>query len=596
MKQSELSNVLFHKIWVLFFCLAGLTTISAFNLSSPPSSAQANAESHTSDVSVVVPASCTMTGLVAQGMEHAVTMNSYDYKSDIGETLFSVTCNDNSGYSVYAIGFGGDVDGNTNLLGASTNAIIPTGTVIDKSVSNWAMKLTAVPGNDEPTILSDTNGSFSSYHVVPSTATKVVTYGNSTGASQTSQFKSTYSVATSTSLPPDTYSGQVKYTLVHPHNAEADGSVYYNITFRTINANGVYWNGEYYADGDTVTISSNEIANPYAIWGSYDARYAFSSWSKTAGSFGNQGFQNTTYNVTGDAVITLTGQYVNTEMQNLAAENCTSTRTPVYDTRDNSVYWIQRLADGTCWMLDNLGLKVTDSSVLASMTEQNTNATSTSLNYFKGIVSRDPINDPSGRYATSGVSANWSEGSYSDPLVNVARRSWVLWPQGSYTGQHGAYGVGQGKYGGYYNYCAATAGSYCYGNGLNDAGSPEVGVSATEDICPSGWSMPGGTTIFKFQTLCDAVLGSTCQMSGVPSSGGQLMDASDPNSLQFVLSTPLSGLYFQGSYGDISNEGYIWSNVYSSSVGTSYLRYNASRVLRYDSHRYFGLSIRCYLK
>ena len=41
-------------------------------------------------------------------------------------------------------------------------------------------------------------------------------------------------------------------------------------------------------------------------------------------------------------------------IQAVTSSNCPTTRTMVVDARDNHTYWIQKLADGRCWMLTNL--------------------------------------------------------------------------------------------------------------------------------------------------------------------------------------------------------------------------------------------------
>ena len=207
----------------MLFSLILITTVSALIQSKSPAATSANAESSSVTASVTVENSCTMSGSIETNKAHTAIVQSGSYTADIGETLVSVNCNDSNGYSVYAIGFTGDVDGTTTLVGANTNLTIPTGTSTSTASSNWAMKLSAVSGTSAPTILSDTNGSFASYHIVPSTATKVATLTSNTESS--SSFKTTYAVAIGTSQPADTYSGQVKYTLVHPNNADADGTV-----------------------------------------------------------------------------------------------------------------------------------------------------------------------------------------------------------------------------------------------------------------------------------------------------------------------------------------------------------------------------------
>ena len=49
-----------------------------------------------------------------------------------------------------------------------------------------------------------------------------------------------------------------------------------------------------------------------------------------------------------------TAQSASSPIQTVTKANCSTTRTMVRDARDNSTYWIQKLADGNCWMLTNL--------------------------------------------------------------------------------------------------------------------------------------------------------------------------------------------------------------------------------------------------
>lgn len=41
-------------------------------------------------------------------------------------------------------------------------------------------------------------------------------------------------------------------------------------------------------------------------------------------------------------------------IQNITSANCPASRTRAVDARDNHTYWVQKLADGKCWMLTNL--------------------------------------------------------------------------------------------------------------------------------------------------------------------------------------------------------------------------------------------------
>ena len=181
--------------------------------------------------------------------------------------------------------------------------------------------------------------------------------------------------------------------------------------------------------------------------------------------------------------------YLNS-MQDLAKhpEYCANTEVGVsvdlLDIRDSITYKIAKLADGNCWMLDNLTLDHTNFSVLNALNKNNTHASSITLYYLRGVTARNPSTDPNGKYAITGVSY-WSGGGtpYSIPLVNLDFTDVI--PSDTIS-QAGNYRVG-----GYYNYCVATAGFYCYGNGRS-SGTPSGGP--TEDICPKGWRLPTGNT------------------------------------------------------------------------------------------------------
>ena len=87
------------------------------------------------------------------------------------------------------------------------------------------MKLGAVSGTYTPTILN----SFDSYHAVPSTYTQVAKYTSGTDVGTTmananangSSITTTYASYISYTQAADTYAGKVKYTLVHPNDADA---------------------------------------------------------------------------------------------------------------------------------------------------------------------------------------------------------------------------------------------------------------------------------------------------------------------------------------------------------------------------------------
>ena len=179
----------------------------------------------------------------------------------------------------------------------------------------------------------------------------------------------------------------------------------------------------------------------------------------------------------GDFPVTLYAVYEHAEIEmqylNYNFSACSASGINVYDSRDGEIYHVKRLADGNCWMLDNLRLDLTDSTVRNILSEYNTNATEESLVSLK---SGNRVNGD--QYAISGFS-NWnssdSSNSYNVAKANVDNKNEVMM----------SYGYGSGKLGAFYNYCAASAGSYCYDS---DYAWPDY--YASQDICPVGWFMP----------------------------------------------------------------------------------------------------------
>ena len=196
--------------------MIAVTLISVAVLSSVRVSAETDA---VDEVSITVPSACTMSGNIATGNEHTASINPNTYQNNIGKTTITAYCNDVGGYAIYAIGYTGDQytgDDHTKLIGTNTNQKIVTGTA-KTGTSQWAMRVTSVTGTYAPTI--ENNYDSENYHIVPDTYEKVATYGNSTDATggTGSSIETTYAAYISGTQAADTYTGKVKYTLVHPH-------------------------------------------------------------------------------------------------------------------------------------------------------------------------------------------------------------------------------------------------------------------------------------------------------------------------------------------------------------------------------------------
>ena len=169
------------------------------------------------NASVTVGTACNFSGSL--DIPHTSTIMNGVNSTDIGKTTMNVTCNDQGGYAIYAIGYTNDEYGNNTLQSSvSDDYNISTSTSTSGNNSAWSMKLATVPGTTTATI---ENG-YNNYNTVPDDYTKVASLSTITDPSTPntgSSISTTYQTYVSPAQPAGTYSGKVRYTLVHPSNA-----------------------------------------------------------------------------------------------------------------------------------------------------------------------------------------------------------------------------------------------------------------------------------------------------------------------------------------------------------------------------------------
>ena len=290
----------------------------------------------------------------------------------------------------------------------------------------------------------------------------------------------------------------------------------------------------------------------------------FNNWTKDSGvgSFTNTTWRNnntktTTFVVgSGDAVVTANGTTTYTtigtttvNMQDITA--CpdwlpTGTVYQVTDTRDSDTYNVAKLADGKCWMLENMRLDPTDTNTV-TLTSTNTNATGELLtSYESSVVAR-----------TTGFN------SYTVPMVNVAHIE-----------DTASYGDGNGKVGVYYNYCAASAGEVC----TNSENAP----NATYDICPKGWRMPTSSWVDNTTGF-----GEYQELRSKYSNVADYKNA---------LRVPLSGYFYGSMQNNLGTDGFFWSSSFYGGNNSYRLNVYATGA---DPQSYYsrlnGFSMRCVL-
>ena len=259
------------------------------------------------------------------------------------------------------------------------------------------------------------------------------------------------------------------------------------------------------------------------------------------------------------------------DMQSVApgADGCPSTLPTgqayeLTDSRDGTTYKVAKLADNKCWMLDNLALDLTDSTTMAALTPSNTNADADSLTSL-----RNGNRAAGDQYADGAFVAAWD----STHTTNYYNRASVNADSKDVTVT--SYGAGSGKVGVYYNYCAASAGSYCY----NDGAAP-AGTNASQDICPKGWKIPSSVTNEDYEVLFAAY----GKYDGI-------------DNFRIALSLLFSGSFGGGSVRGQNENGFFWSSTRSGISGAYALGMNSSSINTSGYvHRDDGESVRCLLK
>ena len=347
------------------------------------------------------------------------------------------------------------------------------------------------------------------------------------------------------------------------------------------------------SDGNTVgTITSSGQSltlaggDTYTIKPTYTTGYTTNTITKTSGAGTLNGKEFTVG--AGATTISVTSKVMQpmqnwTGCSNLAVGDTEQ----VYDTRDNEAYLVGKLADNKCWLLDNLRLDLVAHK--DDLNSTNTNATNEQLAYLKGTST----GTSSDQWAMSGVSYWTSSYSYSAPQIAIKNASDENWNPDTVASV--TYGEGSGKIGVYYNYCAASAGTYCWGNGTSSTGSPssdpktDTGYDIDGDICPAGWRMPTG----------GAIATGTIAKGEYQNLYNQYSSATEGQAAAFqcALSTPLSGLFYNGSAYYQGSGGYFWSSTWYNSYSMYGLSVNSSNVYPQNyGNRNGGNSVRCTLQ
>ena len=594
--------------------LITITILTGLILSSVTTSA--TDDSIVDEVNITVPISCSLSGT---GMNtHNANIVNGTYQADIGTTTLKAFCNDNAGFAIYAAGYTGNEIGGTNsnkLVGttSSSNATIDTGTATsagNPDTSNWAMKLTATSdsgdtsGTNALAIDSDTEGSFSAYHTVPNSYTKVAHKNSATNMDTTTggtTLTTTYAAYISKTQAADTYSGQVIYTLVHPSDAEAP------LSPQPSTAGYI----TYYANASSaVGTMANQSAGNNATVTLYPSNfsrsgYGFAGWSDKYDYATNQNahFYGPNEDFTTPSDLTTKGLSLyavwvksegslqdSTKVTSLCGTNGTGgtlTKAPtdgtanlssvsaLTDQRDNQTYAIARLADGNCWMIENLRLENTAT----------TGATNTALaqgynSSFTGLANPESAGftdstTANSLYSIDGSTENNISGDYQGyrfPRYN----NFNTQQRAENTSNTN---VNTYSYGNYYTWAAAIADTTHY-NTNNQS------VTNTS-ICPTGWRLPQGNTTTSGFGKLDADMGGTGAYQSTREASNRWRKY--PNNFLYSGYFNTSSAKFRGS------DGSYWSSTANYNFGSygPYLFSSGVYPGTSNNVKNYGQSIRC---
>ena len=265
-------------------------------------------------------------------------------------------------------------------------------------------------------------------------------------------------------------------------------------------------------------------------------------------------------------------------------------QTSLVDTRATNIngtsttvsYTVRKLADGNCWMTENLALNWTTTNYQFTTDTSNVTTTRTA-------------NAATQATSTNGVPTDTEKTAWAETSAGTPWEKWLSRSNGDHTetnpSQSGAgttnlTGENQNQ-GTYYNWYTATLST-------GESGST-VGVDSTDDICPKGWYLPRYTGSGSWMTLIRDtyhIIKTQGDQSTVPEG-----NTGANNTLHaFPFSLPYSGYVDRASGATVyqATGGRFWSAAPSSTTNSRNLGFYGTNVWpENDNYRTYGFSVRC---
>ena len=246
-------------------------------------------------------------------------------------------------------------------------------------------------------------------------------------------------------------------------------------------------------------------------------------------------------------------------IQSVTKDSCPTTRAQVKDARDNNSYYIQKLADGNCWMLTNL-------AYAGGTSNGGTNTYNDVINQGAGTPGSNTINGPDNSGSPIYTLAKYYIPPNANPTIDPTPPS---------TATDGGVATATRQFGYLYNWCAAMGAQ----NTAACANATTPAPDPTINICPAGWRLPTGElTTGEFTALNNAInAGRTTTDEGLRING--LFQRSGEWFTSFDL---------QGSYAR------YWSSSQVFSGYVHFLSFNSTGAYPAGTaYSYNGFAVRC---
>lgn len=230
-------------------------------------------------------------------------------------------------------------------------------------------------------------------------------------------------------------------------------------------------------------------------------------------------------------------------MQQITDANCPTVRTRAVDARDNHTYWVQKLADGKCWMLTNLGYAGGGTNTyndVKTLTNGNSDASTYTIPSY---------------YVYSSSAANYT----TEPTAPST------------------FANGNVHYGYLYNWCGAMGGQATSACSGSSTPAPDGNIS----VCSAGWRLPTSTELTALNTAINS--GSTTSHSGLLSTWlGQYSGARK------------DGVGWPTNFNEQGSKGNYWSATPHSATAAKFMSfYSGVTNPAAANAETYGYAVRC---